>query len=944
MTLSPQELQGGLATITLDLSGEAPGFAKAGFFRVSDLARTAPGAGPPDAWYKFLGPAADTFSSQNDSVPDWWRLLHWGSALDPASAADADPDGDGLPNALEFALGTSPTNPDTDGDGLTDGEEVLIYGTSPLNPDTDGDGLTDGEEICFFKKGTGFQPFDVSGGTDILHLFPYGGWQGYGTVTVELPFPVWFCGRPCTTLVLDLNGMIYVRPPDTKEYVFSQRYPISLAGGFISADHTLIAAYWANLAAYYPTRIIVADVTRGGRRYFVVEYQKMERWLAIPQGQISFQVVFEQGRADTATVGYTYVLWDLDGRDAAIGAQSKRYGCNLPVAFCQTGSVATDRFVTYRFGYGTDPLNPDTDGDGLTDGEEVLIYGTDPLKYSTDGSGISDSWKVKYGLNLLDPNVAADDPDGDGLTNFDEYRYCTNPFNPDTDGDGVPDGVEVPHSKGSCPNDPDDDGNPDNCVTFKLTVGDPSISNSERWELHVTCDKTGKGIIRHCDQGFGTPGSAEYALVKGKSYTFKLRHAGTDPAYFDYPNADYDWQCLINDSTAAGLCQGLYNTGPFIVEDPHNLLTHETQGNETNITLGKKGKIHVMGVGFMTGGAFRTNNLSVAKWEKAFKEDGNGVSFATPDFINTDVDNFRIFLNDARRTEATIEATLTQAGSIAGNRTVTLHRQPDGTYLSESLLIVASAEDTNDAALTALGALPDINQRMFQMALDDTLTVTYTHSGVTLTETATIGVDVKTLTVDVGVMTVGNKVCAEEDQVKTDLREARECLAPANIRIVDNYSSAMSPFNPPQSIAANPTSWYAADISTGVRRMTKEAHDVIIASDLELGTDRVRVIYVPFGVKGADGSAFQGIAFSDWAFTHKDDKTYLDTCFVTVKKDEHYAVPHEITHFFGIDHLLGLSWNLMEPWLIFRNGISGTKRLTQAQVDTIREDNRNKLK
>jgi len=457
-------------------------------------------------------------------------------------------------------------------------------------------------------------------------------------------------------------------------------------------------------------------------------------------------------------------------------------------------------------------------------------------------------------------------------------------------------------------------------------------------------DKTGKGIIRHCDQGFGTPGSAEYALVKGKSYTFKLRHAGTDPAYFDYPNADYDWQCLINDSTAAGLCQGLYNTGPFIVEDPHNLLTHETQGNETNITLGKKGKIHVMGVGFMTGGAFRTNNLSVAKWEKAFKEDGNGVSFATPDFINTDVDNFRIFLNDARRTEATIEATLTQAGSIAGNRTVTLHRQPDGTYLSESLLIVASAEDTNDAALTALGALPDINQRMFQMALDDTLTVTYTHSGVTLTETATIGVDVKTLTVDVGVMTVGNKVCAEEDQVKTDLREARECLAPANIRIVDNYSSAMSPFNPPQSIAANPTSWYAADISTGVRRMTKEAHDVIIASDLELGTDRVRVIYVPFGVKGADGSAFQGIAFSDWAFTHKDDKTYLDTCFVTVKKDEHYAVPHEITHFFGIDHLLGLSWNLMEPWLIFRNGISGTKRLTQAQVDTIREDNRNKLK
>jgi hypothetical protein len=29
--------------------------------------------------------------------------------------------------------------------------------------------------------------------------------------------------------------------------------------------------------------------------------------------------------------------------------------------------------------YGTDPLNPDTDGDGLTDGREVLVMGTDPL-------------------------------------------------------------------------------------------------------------------------------------------------------------------------------------------------------------------------------------------------------------------------------------------------------------------------------------------------------------------------------------------------------------------------------------------------------------------------------------------------------------------------------------------------------------------------------------
>jgi uncharacterized protein (TIGR03382 family) len=44
-------------------------------------------------------------------------------------------------------FGTDPTEPDTDGDGLTDGEEVRDHATDPLDPDSDDDGLSDGEEI-----------------------------------------------------------------------------------------------------------------------------------------------------------------------------------------------------------------------------------------------------------------------------------------------------------------------------------------------------------------------------------------------------------------------------------------------------------------------------------------------------------------------------------------------------------------------------------------------------------------------------------------------------------------------------------------------------------------------------------------------------------------------------------------------------------------------------
>jgi hypothetical protein len=79
-------------------------------------------------------------------------------------------------------------------------------------------------------------------------------------------------------------------------------------------------------------------------------------------------------------------------------------------------------------------------------------------------------------------------------------------------------------------------------------VGDPSGSNSERWNLEVFEEGTGKSVVCHCDDGFGTPGSAEYSLVKGKAYTFSLRWVATN---LD-EGPDYDWRAKINYSTAAG--------------------------------------------------------------------------------------------------------------------------------------------------------------------------------------------------------------------------------------------------------------------------------------------------------------------------------------------------------------------------------------------------------
>lgn len=85
-----------------------------------------------------------------NTIIDGGVVWTWGAHLAPDyTVVDGplDSDADGLTDEDEARYGTDPLDPDTDKDGLKDGEEVHTYKTDPLNPDTDWDGLKDGAEV-----------------------------------------------------------------------------------------------------------------------------------------------------------------------------------------------------------------------------------------------------------------------------------------------------------------------------------------------------------------------------------------------------------------------------------------------------------------------------------------------------------------------------------------------------------------------------------------------------------------------------------------------------------------------------------------------------------------------------------------------------------------------------------------------------------------------------
>lgn len=189
-----------------------------------------------------------------------------------------------------------------------------------------------------------------------------------------------------------------------------------------------------------------------------------------------------------------------------------------------------------------DPFSIDTDGDGLSDGDEAIL-GTSPISADTDGDTIPDAAEGGYGT---DPRIA--DTDVDGLSDGREIELGTHPLMPDTDADGLIDGFEV--DIGTDPKLADTDGDTIlDGVEISLNL-DPLVPNAVALVTEV-----------YCSQAISIFDGSTRVLYTGPYFTDFSGWLPGDTAVIEYPDEnDHDIVSVTNLNTANTVVASNYGT------------------------------------------------------------------------------------------------------------------------------------------------------------------------------------------------------------------------------------------------------------------------------------------------------------------------------------------------------------------------------------------------
>jgi len=319
----------------------------------------------------------------------------------------------------------------------------------------------------------------------------------------------------------------------------------------VCSDAFTVAPYWDDLyliSESPASSVMAGEAVIGTNRYYVIQYENArpysDSYRDDVTNAVSWQLVFPVGNISEMTIRYGDVVGCMDGRGASIGFQSFDGSRKCSYCYREAGAIQSGMALSLVVG-GSDPSKADSDDDGLDDRQELLA-GTNPNRMDSDSDGMPDKWELDHSLDPLDAtgaNGSVGDPDGDCLSNIDEYQNGCDPQDPDTDGDGVSDGVEV--GQGSDPTDASDHGIAPPEEKFRELVFNIN-GDYAAWEM--TIEGLGPDDTRTRKITMGAPNAAQnmpLKMHKGNSYRLSMRWLNCD-GHADNQSPWYCWKAKID--------------------------------------------------------------------------------------------------------------------------------------------------------------------------------------------------------------------------------------------------------------------------------------------------------------------------------------------------------------------------------------------------------------
>jgi hypothetical protein len=216
--------------------------------------------------------------SDSDDLADQWEVQYAGN-LTTLTGRTQDGDSDNLSNEGEYANGTSPIVVDTDGDGSSDGDEVLVHGSNPLNTDTDADDMPDGWEITNGLSPIAANGFEDKDGDRYPNVFEYAYSTDPGS-SASSPTPTYVVdtagGGTHTTVSAALNAAdvangayqiigiapgVYTGGANLRDVTIWSNKPKLLFIGLEGAANTIIDGGWTNWGWIFQNSAVVSSLT-----------------------------------------------------------------------------------------------------------------------------------------------------------------------------------------------------------------------------------------------------------------------------------------------------------------------------------------------------------------------------------------------------------------------------------------------------------------------------------------------------------------------------------------------------------------------------------------------------------------------------------------------------------------------------------------------------------